>query len=400
MFKKVQTIFDTIGNAVTLSSVRNETKSMYIARPEHAVGQLIYLHPDKSIPRGSKITVRSDECALFYREGKFVARLNPGSELLDTANLPFLGHFLIDKFSDANHFICELFFVSMNECSMHSELVTLGQYRDLNSANVVAVDGRLSYTLRVKDPVTLINVLGGQSTYSTQAVQKVMDGRIFNQFRKIVGLRCLRHPIMDVVSNVDVEEISQEIAELATSEFTPLGVGIGRIYDLAMNLDSQSLILLRQFGQEESKLALQEKGSRIASREGFAEYNLIQGQRAALEGLGQGMSAGNTPMIMSTGGFGDLTRRGPSPVLSRSQSNLPKHGGAVLSGQPMFLLKSDRGDTGPFSARQIALMAISKAIKLEDLQIRSTQDPDDLYFSADLEPQILTEFKKRSPSAT
>ena len=381
MFKKVQNIFDSIGNAVTLSSIRNETKSMYIARPEHAVGQLIYLHPDKSIPRGSKITVRSDECALFYREGKFVARLNPGSELLDTANLPFLGHFLIDKFSDANHFICELFFVCMNECSMDSELVTLGQ-------------------LRVKDPVTLINVLGGQSAYSTQAVQKVMDGRIFNQFRKIVGLRCLRHPIMDVVSNVDVEEISQEIAELATSEFTPLGVGIGRIYDLAMNLDSQSLILLRQFGQEESKLALQEKGSRIASREGYAEYNLIQGQRAALEGLGQGMSTGNTPMIMSTGGFGDLTRRGPNSAVSRSQSNLPKHGGTVLSGQPMFLLKSDRGDTGPFSARQIALMAISKAVKLQDLQIRSTQDPDDLYFSADLEPQILTEYKKRSPSSS
>jgi hypothetical protein len=167
-----------------------------------------------------------------------------------------------------------------------------------------------------------------------------------------------------------------------------------------MNLDSQSLILLREFGQEESKLALQEKGSRIASREGYAEYNLIQGQRAALEGLGQGMSAGNTPMIMSTGGFGDLTRRGPSSALSRAQSNLPKQGGTVLSGQPMFLLKSDRGDTGPFSARQIALMAISKAIKLEDLQIRSTQDPDDLYFSADLEPQILTEFKKRSPSTT
>jgi hypothetical protein len=70
--KSVEAVKDT----VTLSFIRDETKSLYIARPESAMGDLVYMHPDKSIPRGAKITVRSDECALFFREGKFIARLN------------------------------------------------------------------------------------------------------------------------------------------------------------------------------------------------------------------------------------------------------------------------------------------------------------------------------------
>lgn len=48
----------------------NETKSLYIARPDEFANDLIYLHPDKSIPRGTKLTVRSNECALFFREGQ------------------------------------------------------------------------------------------------------------------------------------------------------------------------------------------------------------------------------------------------------------------------------------------------------------------------------------------
>lgn len=93
-----------------------ETKSMYVARPAERADDLIYLHPDKSIPRGTKLTVRSDECVLFFREGKYIGKVNPGTTVqLDTANIPFLGHLLIDKFTDANHFICEVFFVRLSE---------------------------------------------------------------------------------------------------------------------------------------------------------------------------------------------------------------------------------------------------------------------------------------------
>lgn len=67
-----------------------ETSSMYVARPADRADDLIYLHPDQSIPRGTKLTVRSDECVLFFREGKYIGKIDPGTTvLLDTANIPF-----------------------------------------------------------------------------------------------------------------------------------------------------------------------------------------------------------------------------------------------------------------------------------------------------------------------
>jgi membrane protease subunit (stomatin/prohibitin family) len=391
-------VLDKLKSLATFSWVADETKSMYVARPEHAVGRLIYQHPDKSIPRGTKITVRSDECALFFREGKFVARINAGTELLDTANLPFLGHLLIDNFTDANHFICELFFVSLNESILNLPAQELGQYRDLNSGNVVGIQGGLSYTVKVNEPVKIITQLGGQSAQSADAVHEILNGRMLNFLRKAVATRSQQIPVLSVVSNLDAEAISQEIRHTSDAEFLPLGIGLGRIYDLFMSLDQTSLDLLRDYGKQEANLSLQEKGSRIASAPGFAEFNLVQGQRAALEGLGQGMASGKGPMVM-TGGMGmDLTRR-PAPSTT-SHVRGPRGGPSVLNNQAMFLVAGERGMSGPFSARQVALLAISKNIDLADLTIRSTEDPEDVLFSANLEPLIVNEYKRRAPPAS
>jgi membrane protease subunit (stomatin/prohibitin family) len=390
----MKSIPEKLISLATFGWIADETKSFYIARPENASGLLIYQHPDKSIPRGTKITVRSDECALFFREGKFVARINAGTELLDTANLPFLGHLLIDSFTDANHFICELFFVSLKESILNLSSHELGQYRDLNSSNVVAVQGALSYTVKVNDPVKIITQLGGQSANSANAIQEILNGRMLNFLRKAVATLSQRVPILSIVSNLDAEAISLEIRGTSDLEFSPMGIGLGRIYNLHMSLDEVSLDLLRDYGKQEANLSLQEKGSRIANNPGFSEFNLVQGQRAALEGFGQGMASGNGPMVM-TGGIGmDLTRRSaPSSFVPR----VTRTGASVLNAQAMFLVSGERGMSGPFSARQVALMVISKNQELADLSIRSTEDAEDVLFPANLEPLIVSEYNRRKP---
>ena len=82
-----------------------EVKTTYVLRPDEYANDLIYLHPDRSVPRGTKLTVRSDECVLFFREGKYIGRINAGSVILDTANIPFLGHVIVDQFTGGNHLL-------------------------------------------------------------------------------------------------------------------------------------------------------------------------------------------------------------------------------------------------------------------------------------------------------
>jgi hypothetical protein len=270
----------------------------------------------------------------------------------------------------------------------------LGQYRDLNSSNVVAVQGALSYTVKVNDPVKIITQLGGQSANSANAIQEILNGRMLNFLRKAVATLSQRVPILSIVSNLDAEAISLEIRGTSDLEFSPMGIGLGRIYNLHMSLDEVSLDLLRDYGKQEANLSLQEKGSRIANNPGFSEFNLVQGQRAALEGFGQGMASGNGPMVM-TGGIGmDLTRRSaPSSFVPR----VTRTGASVLNAQAMFLVSGERGMSGPFSARQVALMVISKNQELADLSIRSTEDAEDVLFPANLEPLIVSEYNRRKP---
>jgi len=375
-----------------------ETKSLYIARPEEAADRLVYLHPDKSIPRGTKLTVRSDECVLFFREGRYIGRIDAGTVQLDSANIPFLGHLVVDRFTDANHFICELFFVSLSETIYSIPTTELGQYKDRNSANLASVVGGLSYTLRVIDPARLILEIGGQSAGSGNVIREILNGRILNQLRRAVGIRAQASPILDVVSNTDIEAISEEVRRLGDAEFRSAGVGVSRVFDLALSLDESSLELLREFGRKESELALQAKGMKLATGDGFAEFNMIQAQRAALEGLGKGFSAGSGPVVMTGMNLGaNLTGGG----YVRRPSSAPAVGRAgVLSGHATFLIRTSTGEQGPYSARQVALLAISKGQPLSDLVIRGASDPEDVTFTADLEPQIAAEYKRRVPAMT
>jgi hypothetical protein len=71
----------------------------------------------------------------------------------------------------------------------------------------------------------------------------------------------------------------------------------------------------------------------------------------------------------------------------------------VISSPATFLLRTDRGETGPFSARHLALMAISKGIDLSAMIIRGAADPEDVAFPADSEPQIVAEYARRKPAS-
>jgi len=372
-----------------------ETKSQYIARPPEAAKEIIYLHPDTTIPRGAHLTVRSDEQALFYREGRFIGSLEAGTYQLDTANIPFLGHLLVNALTGGNHFITEIFFVALSECIVDLGRIALGGYQDQNSRNVVTVVGGGSYTVRVTDGKRLISEVGGQSRFSEGVVVEILNGRISNALRQVVGKRAMQAPILSLVSNADAENISRELLAFSRGEFTAMGVELVRILNLQLALDDESLRILREFGKQEAGLAIQSKGAKIASEEGFAEFNIIQGQRAALEGLGKGLSGGNGTMFMGMGLGGDLTRvNRPGGSRNSGAASRPA-AGPVLPQQRQYYLVNGSKETGPYSARQIALLALSAGKSLEEIKIRADGDPPECISDGGGDPAITAEFMRR-----
>jgi len=374
-----------------------ETKSLYISRPSEFAKELIYLHPDTTITRGANFTVRSDECALFFREGKFIGKIGPGSHKLDTANFPFLGHLLVNTLTGGNHFITELFFVALSEVIINLPETNIGQYQDLNSRNVVNIETSGAYTLRVKDPEKLLIEIGGQSSYSSDTIVNILNGRLINGLRKSVGKRSTAIPILTIVSNSDSEAISTELINFAKLEFDEMGISISRILNLEFRLDDESLQILRAFGKQEADLTIQSRGAQIASQAGYAEYNLVQGQRAALEGMGKGLAQGKTMMFMGNSLGANLTKVPNNYNIQNAQAvGLRSPGSPILSQPRQYFIISDQKENGPYTARQIVLKAISEHKELNDIQIRADGDTADMTITANMESAIVAEFKRRT----
>ena len=93
---------------------RRGTKEMMVARPDGTKSQVVWKHPDPTIPMKAQLTVEADECAIFFRDGKVVKVMDAGRYTLDSSNLPFLSN-LIDSFTGGNVFIAEVFFVNVRE---------------------------------------------------------------------------------------------------------------------------------------------------------------------------------------------------------------------------------------------------------------------------------------------
>jgi len=379
--------------------IKNETKSLYVARPDSAANELVWAHPDRSIPRGAKITVRSDEVALFFREGRLIGRISPGTVLMDTANVPFLGHLLIDQFTGGNQFVTELYFCKTSETQLSLYQESIGQYTDLLSTNLVSLYGGLEYTLIVSDPEKLIQCIGGQNVTSSDLAVEKLNGRVNNTLRNIVGQLSKAHQITDVTSGALTDAITTTLQEKLSQEFSQMGVQLIRLLNLVIALDPASEALLREFGKRRSDLRIQEMGAQLATQDGFAEFNLIQGQRQALEGLGDGLATGNSPILM--GGLGlaaNLTGGATRSRVSRTAStSMPSRGGPIR-GERKFFYVLNQQEEGPLTARNLALLALSKNMSLENLMIRAEDDDPNNTYAAQFEPSVRDEYNRRKPS--
>jgi membrane protease subunit (stomatin/prohibitin family) len=90
--------------------VKNGVREMMIARPDHLKQLIVYKHHDQNFPFWTQLTVDSDECAVFFKDGKVVGVLPPGRHTLSTQNIPFLNG-LVNKFTGGDLFISEIYFV-------------------------------------------------------------------------------------------------------------------------------------------------------------------------------------------------------------------------------------------------------------------------------------------------
>jgi membrane protease subunit (stomatin/prohibitin family) len=163
---------------------------MMVARPDAQKSLIVYKHPDQNIPAHSQLTVDSDECAVFFKDGRVVGVLPPGRVTLQTQNIPFLNA-IVTSYTGGQVFISEVFFVKTTPVRSVPFGGPIGDMLDPLTGEQVQprIFGEMSVV--VVDPVRFVVGYSGQaSAGDNDAVLAWIKGLFMNGVKTTLGELC------------------------------------------------------------------------------------------------------------------------------------------------------------------------------------------------------------------
>ncbi len=270
---------------------------MMVARPDDAKTQVVWKHPDKTIPMKSQLTVEADEKAVFFRDGKIVATLEPGRHTLDSSNLPFLSN-LVDSFTGGDVFIAEVFFVNVREHTGVKFGGRIGHVEDPKSGIPVESMVHGEFSFRVTDPEQLITGLVGMGRASSYTVRAWMKEQVLKVVRDRIGELLVKNkwPLLDVTSGAYTEEVERDVLQGLDQHVTTYGIDIVRLGNFVIDIDQDDASNLKR---------LYTDAAYLKTVGGVGQYQRFAAGKAMM-GAGEGMAQGGGGGGGEGGGVGGL----------------------------------------------------------------------------------------------
>jgi membrane protease subunit (stomatin/prohibitin family) len=189
--------------------VKSGVREMMIARPDNCKALIVYKHPDQNFPAYSQLTVDSDECAVFYKDGNPVGVLPPGRHTLQTQNIPFLNQ-IVNSFTGGQVFISEIYFVKTSPVRRVTFGGPLGTMRDPQLMCLVTprIFGEMAVV--VTDPIAFIKNYAGQQaqTGDNDAILAWIRGLFMNGVKQTLGEFCVKQKVTFVDAPAYTQDLS------------------------------------------------------------------------------------------------------------------------------------------------------------------------------------------------
>ncbi|MEM1516799.1 MAG: SPFH domain-containing protein [Thermofilum sp.] len=174
---------------------------------------IVWRYPNENIEWGAQLIVREYEVAVFFRDGKAYDVLGPGRHTLTTANLPLLTA-VLSRIAGypTTPFKATVIFVSTK------------QFRGMfggrtQTSELAPLMFRGSYWFKVADPkVFVMEVVGGQSLYTSQEVSEFVRGFINERLIKFLA----GYDLATVFTRVD--EVSFKAKAFVLEELRRIGL--------------------------------------------------------------------------------------------------------------------------------------------------------------------------------
>ncbi len=279
---------------------------MMVARPDDAKSQVVWKHPDPTIPMKSQLTVMADEKAIFMRDGKVVQVIEPGRHTLDSSNLPFLSN-LVDSFTGGNVYRAEVFFVSTNERVGIKFGGRVGHVEDPKSGIPVELMVHGEFSFRIEDPEEIVVGLLGTGGAESYQVRSWMKEQVLKVIRDRIAELLVKNkwPMLDVTSGAYTEEIEADVLEGLGKHVDAYGIRVRRLGNFVIAMDEEDADNLKRLYTDAAYL---KTVGGVAAYQQFATGKAMMGAGEGMaKGGGEGGGAGAGGMLGGAGlgiGFG------------------------------------------------------------------------------------------------
>lgn len=266
---------------------RRSVGEMAIARPDDAKSQVVWKHPDKTIPMKAQLTVDSDERAVFFRDGRIINTLGPGRHTLDTDNLPFLSE-LLDKLTGGDVFLAEVYFVNVREHTGIKFGGRVGHVEDPKSGVPVEAMVHGEFSFRVTDPESLILGLVGMGRAQSYTVRSWMKEQVLKVIRDRIAELFVKNkwPLLDVTSGAYTEEIETTVVEGMEQHVHPYGLHIVRMGNFVIDIDDEDAAQLKRLYTDAAYLRT------VGGVDRYKEFAAGKAMMGAGEGMAHGGGSG------------------------------------------------------------------------------------------------------------
>ncbi len=241
------------------------------------------------IKRGSALTVREGQVAVFCDKGRMADVFQPGYYKLDTDSLPILTSLLSWKYGFETPFKSEVYFVNTNRFTKQRwGTANPIMLRDPDFG-AVRVRGYGTYSFRVKDAYVFMTELSGShSTYRTEDISDHIRSMLVMAISDAMGESGI--PVVDMASNL--MELSEEVQKTLEKRFDELGLELSDFNFENVSLPAE----LEKAMDENARLGMMRKNvdvyTQLAQAEALKNAAKNPGMAGSTMGAGLGLGMG------------------------------------------------------------------------------------------------------------
>lgn len=278
------------------------------------------------IAKGSTLTVRESQAAVFCDKGRMADVFLPGYYKLSTDNVPILTKLMSWKYGFESPFKSDVYFVNTKQftgCKWGTSNPIIIRDADYGAVRVRAFG---TYSYKVDDPFVFLTELSGtNSTFKTQDINEWLRSMVVTRVSDIVGESKI--PVLDMAGNL--VEFGEIVQKQLGEAFKEIGLQLIRF-----NFENFSM-------PEELEKALDESASLGILGKNMNVY-MAKAQADALKEAAKNPGSGNTMgagmgvgMGMSMGAmFGNMYNNAYNNMNNANNANNANGGAQPTAQQP------------------------------------------------------------------